>query len=151
MCIRDSINSGFKQFVADTCEHEDKCDSLIMTEITVDYLKRQYGEISDKDFLDRADMLNALGQSVIISDCSNHQKLINYLSDYKIKHLGLVIGVWELSDIIEKKFEENQDGRLLVAFGELFTRNIRIYVYPCLLYTSPSPRDATLSRMPSSA
>ena len=24
-------------------------------------------------------------------------------------------------------------------------------VFPCLLYTSPSPRDATLSRMPSSA
>ena len=24
-------------------------------------------------------------------------------------------------------------------------------VYDCLLYTSPSPRDATLSRMPSSA
>ena len=132
LVTEDVINSGFKQFVADTCEHEEKCDSLIMTEITVDYLKRQYGEISDKDFLDRADMLNALGQSVIISDCSNHQKLINYLADYKIKHLGLVIGVWELSDIIEKKFEENQDGRLLVAFGELFTRNIRIYVYPAI-------------------
>ena len=25
------------------------------------------------------------------------------------------------------------------------------YFYSCLLYTSPSPRDATLSRMPSSA
>ena len=25
------------------------------------------------------------------------------------------------------------------------------WVYTCLLYTSPSPRDATLSRMPSSA
>ena len=25
------------------------------------------------------------------------------------------------------------------------------YLYSCLLYTSPSPRDATLSRMPSSA
>ena len=24
------------------------------------------------------------------------------------------------------------DGRLLVAFGELFTRNIKIYVYPAL-------------------
>ena len=24
-------------------------------------------------------------------------------------------------------------------------------IYTCLLYTSPSPRDATLSRMPSSA
>ena len=33
------------------------------------------------------------------------------------------------------------------------TRNSRSYVQPfsCLLYTSPSPRDATLSRMPSSA
>ena len=27
----------------------------------------------------------------------------------------------------------------------------RIQFTPCLLYTSPSPRDATLSRMPSSA
>ena len=25
------------------------------------------------------------------------------------------------------------------------------HIYTCLLYTSPSPRDATLSRMPSSA
>ena len=26
-----------------------------------------------------------------------------------------------------------------------------IYLYPCLLYTSPSPRDLSTSRMPSSA
>ena len=29
--------------------------------------------------------------------------------------------------------------------------HLGIYYYCCLLYTSPSPRDATLSRMPSSA
>ena len=29
--------------------------------------------------------------------------------------------------------------------------NVSVHVRPCLLYTSPSPRDATLSRMPSSA
>ena len=29
--------------------------------------------------------------------------------------------------------------------------NSKIILYICLLYTSPSPRDATLSRMPSSA
>ena len=33
---------------------------------------------------------------------------------------------------------ENQEGKVIVVDG-------------CLLYTSPSPRDATLSRMPSSA
>ena len=38
------------------------------------------------------------------------------------------------------------DGELVVQEG-LFFRRVRT----CLLYTSPSPRDATLSRMPSSA
>ena len=38
--------------------------------------------------------------------------------------------------------------------GGSFTEGNEVYVgsnYACLLYTSPSPRDATLSRMPSSA
>ena len=39
------------------------------------------------------------------------------------------------------KLKVAQLGELLNAKG----------VKPCLLYTSPSPRDATLSRMPSSA
>ena len=41
-----------------------------------------------------------------------------------------------------------------VVEGELWydsTNKDFKYQYPCLLYTSPSPRDATLSRMPSSA
>ena len=36
---------------------------------------------------------------------------------------------------------------ILDSFGVNYTKN----VMSCLLYTSPSPRDATLSRMPSSA
>ena len=31
------------------------------------------------------------------------------------------------------------------------TDDLRDEVYPCLLYTSPSPRDLSTSRMPSSA
>ena len=32
-----------------------------------------------------------------------------------------------------------------------FCAKIKLKSYPCLLYTSPSPRDGLLSRMPSSA
>ena len=44
----------------------------------------------------------------------------------------------------------NKTGVLLglCFFGAIISWNIP---NPCLLYTSPSPRDATLSRMPSSA
>ena len=41
----------------------------------------------------------------------------------------------------------NEKGQPDIA-GELWINAVR---EPCLLYTSPSPRDATLSRMPSSA
>ena len=56
--------------------------------------------------------------------------------------------------------KECKDGDiLLLDFGADYanyasdlTRTIPVNgVYTCLLYTSPSPRDATLSRMPSSA
>jgi len=127
----DVFDKSFKQFKNDI-EEEIRDRSFLITEITIDNLKRS-GGLSDQEFLDRADMLCALNQTVIISNCNNHQHLINYLSDYKITKLGLVIGVRELAEIVKEKYEENHDGRLLVAFGELFTRNIKIYVYPALL------------------
>ena len=40
------------------------------------------------------------------------------------------------------------DGAPAIVFG---TYEGKWFVGTCLLYTSPSPRDATLSRMPSSA
>ena len=35
--------------------------------------------------------------------------------------------------------------------GEGLPASVVVHAFRCLLYTSPSPRDATLSRMPSSA
>ena len=40
---------------------------------------------------------------------------------------------------------------VLEGEGEIELDGERFPIKPCLLYTSPSPRDATLSRMPSSA
>ena len=55
----------------------------------------------------------------------------------------------------QKKETKDDDGNVTKSWTEYsYTNNATglatLYVY-CLLYTSPSPRDATLSRMPSSA
>lgn len=126
----DVIESSYAQFKEESALPDDKLN--LMMELTLDYLKGENEEINENDFLQRGDMLCALGYKVLLSDCANHEMLINYLSDYKISNLGLVIGSHELKKIITDKFTQNQDGRLLVAFGELFSQNIKIYVYPAL-------------------
>ena len=125
---QDVIDSSYQQFKSETNLPDEKLN--LMMEMTMEYLKGENAEIDEKDFLDRADMLGILGHNVLLSDCDNHQMLINYLSDYKIANLGLVIGARELQKIITDKYNNNQDGRLLVAFGELFSQNIKIYAYP---------------------
>ena len=46
--------------------------------------------------------------------------------------------------------QDEPDHGVTVIFIELPNTKIEL-LYPCLLYTSPSPRDRTRSRMPSSA
>ena len=46
---------------------------------------------------------------------------------------------------------EQNDYNGYTSIGLLKESHISIHTYPCLLYTSPSPRDRTRSRMPSSA
>ena len=48
-------------------------------------------------------------------------------------------------DVLEHSSEQAEQLSLLIHFKG------KAVVKTCLLYTSPSPRDATLSRMPSSA
>ena len=54
-----------------------------------------------------------------------------------------------------KAIMERRDVVIVASVSAIYGLTIdsrnRSYYYNCLLYTSPSPRDATLSRMPSSA
>lgn len=126
---QDMIKTSWEQFRSE--EDVDPRKAILLSEITLDNLCST-GELDEKDFLDRANILNALGQTVVISNCEVHQKLINYLSDYKVQKLGLVLGVRQLLRLISEKYNQNKDGRLLTAFGELFTRNVKMYVYPAM-------------------
>ncbi len=123
---QEMIRLAYQQFCAEPDVDADK--TFFLTEITLDNL-RASGELDERDFTDRVDMLCALGQTVILSNCVQHKMLIAYFSDYRVQRIGLAMGVRKLQNIIRETTENNPDN-LLGAFGELFLRNVRFYVYP---------------------
>lgn len=139
----DMIKSGYQAF-RDVPGIDPKRSALFL-EITLDNLCEE-GELDEKDFLDRAELLNALGYTVLLSNCSAHHQVAEYLSDYRVEPVGLVFGVQALLEMITKTYYDNQDGRLLTAFGELFAKNLRIFVYPAL--QEGSEELMTIQNMP---
>lgn len=126
---QDMIRSSWEQFNKE--EEVDPEKSFMLTEITLNNLCSD-GVLDERDFLDRAEILCAMGYTVAISNCEEHQKLVDYLADYKVNKIGMVKGAKEILKLINNKFKENKDGRLLAAFGEMFRSNVIMYVYPIL-------------------
>ncbi len=125
----DMIQSAYEQFRASEKVDPRKC--YLFTEITLANLRAgSTSDIDEQDFLDRAELLNAMGQTVIISNCDSYRDLTKYLAEYKVPLLGFVIGVRELLDMITQRYYDNAEGTLLSAFGELFARTVQFYVYP---------------------
>lgn len=124
----DRFESAAKQFGAEA--DLSSRGTSVLAEITLKDLCRDTGKVEEKDFLDRASLLNHLGKCIMITNCNEYKRLINYLADYRVAKLGIVISAKGLLDIVNSKYYRNKDGRLITSYGEIFTRNVRVYVYP---------------------
>ena len=51
------------------------------------------GKIDEKDFMDRAKLLCSMGHMVMLSNFSEYYKLVQYITRYTKKQLGLTMGV----------------------------------------------------------
>lgn len=140
---QDMLKQGFEQFRNEPDVVPEKC--TILAELTMEALCKP-GELDEKDFLDRSELLCALGQTVVVSSCEQYHQLATYLADYKIAHLGIVVEASRLLKFLSEKFYQNQDGRLLAAFGEVFTKTVRFYAYPS--YQEGSEELMTVQNLP---
>ncbi|HBI39643.1 MAG TPA: nicotinate-nucleotide adenylyltransferase, partial [Tenacibaculum sp.] len=102
----------------------------IIFEITLSNLKAEGGEINERDFLDRAELLCSLGQNVMITDYQEYFKLVEYFSEFTRERMALAIGVNNLIQIFDEKYYRGLSGGILEAFGKLFYRDLKIYLYP---------------------
>ena len=89
-------------------------------------------------------------EDAVISDSLNHASIIDGIRLCKAQRLRYANNDMQaLEDCLKKASKARF--RLIVTDGVFSMDGIVADLPGCLLYTSPSPRDATLSRMPSSA
>src|SRR6202162_4421457 len=88
------------------------------------------GRIDLSDFLARADVLAAVGKTVLISDYFEYYRLAAYLTRYTTEPIALTMGVSSLLELFTEQYYAGLEGGILEAFGKLFTKDLRIYVYP---------------------
>src|SRR5882724_9501349 len=88
------------------------------------------GQIDLSDFLARADTLGAVGKTVLISEYFEYYRLAAYLTRYTAEPIAIALGVANLLDLFNEKYYTELEGGILEAFGKLFTKDLRLYVYP---------------------
>ncbi len=107
----------------------DESKTQIIFEITLSNLSAE-GKINERDFLDRAELLCSLGQNVMITSFQQYFKLVEYLSEFTKERMALAMGVHNMIQIFDEKYYRDVSGGILEAFGKLFYRDLKVYMYP---------------------
>ena len=123
----DMYERSFEMFIKES--RVDPANTQVIFEITLSNLRAE-GEIDEQDFMDRAKLLCSLGQTVLISNFKEYYKLVEYFSQYTKSRMGLAMGVNNLIEIFDEKYYRNLSGGILEAFGKLFFKDLRVYLYP---------------------
>jgi hypothetical protein len=118
-----------KKFTAEPALHGE--EPVVMFEMTLRQL--QVGDAIDhRDFIDRVDMLGALGKPVLISNFFRYHRLVGYLSRQTQRPIGLPLGLVRLRDVMDERFYTDMAGGLMESLGQLFKNGAKLYVYPSL-------------------
>ena len=123
----DMLTKGLEKFKENSKVKEENIQLLF--EITLSNLMSN-GQLDERDFLDRADILCSLGYTVMISNYQKYYKLCEYFSRYSDKRIGFIIGVDNLVEMFEEKYYRNLNGGIMEAFGVILTRDVKLYLYP---------------------
>lgn len=126
----DMFENGKNQYIQEA--GVEKENMVAVFELTLKDLTSD-GQISDKDFVARADLLCRLGHTVMISNYMRYYKMIEYISSFtRQKKIGVILGIYNLHNIFEADYYNNLSGGILEAFGKGFAQNVKLFVFPAL-------------------
>jgi len=103
--------------------------SIELCEISTNNLLRD-GSVDHEDFINRADALQTLNKTVLISRSAEFHRIATYLSRYTNEPIGIILSIGLLNELFKEKWSVNLPGGILESFGRLFKNNVQLYVYP---------------------
>lgn len=103
----------------------------VLFEITMSQTnKDSKGPVDFADFLSRVDTLTALGEHVLISRFDLFYQMKSYLRQNTDQLIGVLMGVFYLDKMLDKKFYESLHGGILEGMSRLFDEKTRVFSFP---------------------
>lgn len=124
----DMLQSALAAFEAE--EDIEAGETISIMEITMHNLHTQGDQIDLQDFISRAEVLEAAGHTVMISDFPEYHRLAAYLNRYTQRRIGMTMGAHSLAELFHEHYYDELDGGILEGFGRLFKNNVKLYIYP---------------------
>jgi hypothetical protein len=137
----DMIQAGREHFLKEEGVRSE--DVVVLCEMTLKNL-RDGGELEEKDFLDRVDLLGALGHRVMVSNYHDYHYLASYLSLFTKKKMGFVLSVYNLEEIFDPDHARDLKGGILEGLGLIFNRPIHLYIYPSPRQHKPHEKNGEM-------
>jgi hypothetical protein len=126
--MMDMLKNGLAQFTSGKPAGD---EPVVLMEMSRHNLAGDSG-IDAVDFLARATLLEKLNKRVLITNLAHFYGVAAYLSHFRIKRIGMILGVPALQQVFEEKYYADLQGGILEAFGRLFKFGVELLVYPSL-------------------
>ncbi len=125
--VLDMLDCATAQFEAELASSG--AQPLVILEMSLQNLLRG-ARVDPVDFLERADVLGALGKTVMITNFDHHYHLSPYLRRCTSNRIAFVMGIPALRQLFDPAFYADLEGGLLEALGEYFRRDVVLFVHP---------------------
>ena len=129
------INNLGLEFIEDSLaifkrdEDYKRDNTIAFCEISLKYFIHDE-QLDENDFLNRVELLNMVGQNVMVSNFYRYFKLVDYFAQFKMIKLRIVVGLPTFDKILDSSQYTDMRGGLLEAMGTLFQHNVKMYLYP---------------------
>lgn len=126
MGMIDQSREGFSQQL----EAGERDQVLELCEISMANLLRGEEGIGVQDFLNRADALQNLGKTVLVSSCAEFHRIAAFLHRCTNRPKGIILSIGLLNELFKAKWSKHLQGGLLESFGRLFKEGLTLWVFP---------------------